>query len=142
MVVRSRSPPPSLLERPTLAHNPERSQSRNCSQPFNTMGDEEPVEPKKKILIQDVSGYIGGNLAKRFQAEGFEVLAPSRPDPKPLAVERIIEPTAETLSAAFLESEMTVLDLLGDIEGAESMLSAITAAVPWSRPRSWLECRL
>lgn len=137
MVVRSRSPPPSLLERPTLAHNPERSQSRNCSQPFNTMGDEEPVEPKKKILIQDVSGYIGGNLAKRFQAEGFEVLGTLKvtTDPKPLAVERIIEPTAETLSAAFLESEMTVLDLLGDIEGAESMLSAITAAGPLESPK-------
>ena len=54
------------------------------------MGDEEVFEPKKKILVQGVSGYIGGNIAKRFQAEGFEVLGTLKvaTDPKPLAVER------------------------------------------------------
>ena len=39
------------------------------------MGDEEePPPPKKKVFIQAVSGYVGGNLAKRFAAEGYEVL--------------------------------------------------------------------
>lgn len=39
------------------------------------MGDEEEVpEPKRKVFIQAVSGYIGGNLAKRFAADGFEVV--------------------------------------------------------------------
>ena len=60
------------------------------------MGDEEEVpEPKRKVFIQAVSGYIGGNLAKRFAADGFEVLgtlkAPS--DPKPLAVTTVVEAT-------------------------------------------------
>ena len=29
---------------------------------------------QRKVFIQAVSGYIGGNLAKRFAKEGFEVL--------------------------------------------------------------------
>ena len=99
--------------------------------------EEEPIEPKKKILVMGVSGYIGGNVAKRFQQEGFEVIGTLKvpSDPKPLAVERIVEPTAEALAAAFLESEMTVLDCLGDMEASEAMLSAIAAAGPLENPK-------
>ena len=99
--------------------------------------EEEPVEPKKKILVMGVSGYIGGNVAKRFQQEGFEVIGTLKvpSDPKPLAVERVVEPTADALAAAFLESEMTVLDCLGDMEASEAMLSAIAAAGPIESPK-------
>jgi len=95
------------------------------------MGDEEELpEPKKMVLIQACSGYIGGNLAKRFAKEGYEVLgtlkAPS--DPKPLAVTTVVEPTAAALTAAFREAEITVLDCLADCEAAEAMLSAIAAS--------------
>ena len=101
------------------------------------MADEEVLEPKKKILVQGVSGYVGGNIAKRFQAEGFEVLGTLKvaTDPKPLAVERVVDMTPDALAAAFLECEMTVLDLLGDMEAAEAMLSAIAAAGPLESPK-------
>ena len=93
------------------------------------MGDEpeDVPEPKRKVFIQAVSGYIGGNLAKRFAKEGFEVLgtlkAPS--DPKPLAVTTVVEPTDAAVTAAFRECELTVLDCLGDCEAAEKLLAAI-----------------
>ena len=92
------------------------------------MGDEEEVpEPKRKVFIQAVSGYIGGNLAKRFAADGFEVLgtlkAPS--DPKPLAVTTVVEATPSALATAFRASELIVLDCLGDCEAAEKLLDAV-----------------
>lgn len=103
------------------------------------MGDDEEavIEPRKKIFVQGVSGYIGGNLAKRFQAEGYEVLGTLKvpSDPKPLACERVVEPSADALAGAFLESELTVLDCLGDMEAAEAILSAIAAAGPLESPK-------
>ena len=95
------------------------------------MGDEEePPPPKKKVFIQAVSGYVGGNLAKRFAAEGYEVLGTlkSASDPKPLAVTTVVEPSAAAILNAFLESELTALDCLGDCEAAEAILSAISAS--------------
>ena len=85
--------------------------------------------PKRKVLIQACSGYIGGNLAKRFAAEGFEVLGTlkSPADPKPLAVSTVVAPTAQALTAAFMECELTVLDCLGDCEAAEAVLAAIAS---------------
>ena len=81
------------------------------------MADEEVEEPvpKRKVLIQAVSGYIGSNLAKRFAADGFEVLGTlkSPADPKPLAVSSVVEPTATALAAAFRSCELIVLDCLG-----------------------------
>ena len=56
-------------------------------------------------------------------------------DPKPLAVSSVVEPTAEGLTAAFLDAEMTVLDCLGDLEAAEAVLSAIAAAGPLENPK-------
>jgi len=93
--------------------------------------DEEEVAPKRKVFIQNVSGFIGGNLSKKFAAE-FEVLGTlkSASDPKPLAVSRVVESSPEAIAAAFLESDLTVLDCLGDLEAAEAMLSAIGAAGP------------
>ena len=99
--------------------------------------DEEPPAPKRKVFIQAVSGYIGGNLAKRFAAEGFEVLgtlkAPS--DPKPLAVTTVVEPTPEGLATAFRASELTVLDCLGDFEAAEAVLVAASLVEPIESPK-------
>jgi adenylate kinase len=99
--------------------------------------EDEVSEPKRKVFIQAVSGYVGGNLAKRFATEGFEVLgtlkAPS--DPKPLAVTTVVEPSEEGLRNAFLECELTVLDCLGDVEAAEKMLSAIAMAEPIETPK-------
>jgi len=99
--------------------------------------EDEVPEPKRKVFIQAVSGYVGGNLAKRFATEGFEVLgtlkAPS--DPKPLAVTTVVEPSEEGLRNAFLECELTVLDCLGDVEAAEKMLSAIAMAEPIETPK-------
>ena len=92
------------------------------------MGDEEEVpEAKKKVFIQAVSGYIGGNLAKRFAAEGYEVLGSlkSPSDPKPLAVTTVVEPTPAALATAFRASELIVLDCLSDCENAEKILGAI-----------------
>jgi hypothetical protein len=96
------------------------------------MAEEAEVRPTRKVFIQGVSGFIGRNVAKRFAAEGFEVLGTlqSPTDPKPLPVARVIEPTASALSAAFLESELTVLDCLGGMEAAEAALSAIASAGP------------
>lgn len=92
------------------------------------MADEEVEEPvpKRKVLIQAVSGYIGSNLAKRFAADGFEVLGTlkSPADPKPLAVSSVVEPTATALAAAFRSCELIVLDCLGDCEAAEALLVA------------------
>jgi len=99
--------------------------------------DEEVPEPKRKVFIQAVSGYVGGNLAKRFATEGFEVLGTlkSPADPKPLAVTTVVEPSEEGLRNAFLECELTVLDCLGDVEAAEKMLSAIALAEPIETPK-------
>ena len=37
----------------------------------NPMADEEETPaPKRKVFVQGVSGYVGGNVAKRFAAEG------------------------------------------------------------------------
>jgi hypothetical protein len=93
--------------------------------------DELPV-PKRKVLIQNVSGYIGRNLSKRFTAADFEVLGTlkSEGDVKPLSVSRIVSPSPEALTAAFLESELTVLDCLGDMEAAEGLLSTIANVAP------------
>lgn len=103
------------------------------------MADEDEVpEPKPKVFIQAVSGYIGGNLAKRFAKEGFEVLgtlkAPA--DPKPLAVSTVVEPTETALAAAFHECVLTVLDLVGDLEAAEKFLSVVTSSTePIENPK-------
>ena len=99
--------------------------------------EEETPAPKRKVFVQGVSGYIGGNVAKRFAAEGFEVIGTLKAasDPKPLAVSSVVEPTAEGLTAAFLDAEMTVLDCLGDLEAAEAVLSAIAAAGPLENPK-------
>ena len=93
--------------------------------------DEEP-QPKRKVFIQNVSGFLGGNLSKRFAADSFEVLGTlkSASDPKPLAVSRVIESSPEALAAAFLESELTVLDCLGDMDAAEVLLTTIASAGP------------
>jgi len=71
-------------------------------------------------------------LSKRFAADSFEVLGTlkSASDLKPLAVSRVIESSPEALAVAFLESELTVLDCLGDMEAAEGLLSAIASAGP------------
>jgi len=45
-------------------------------------------------------------------------------------VSRVIESSPEALAAAFLESELTVLDCLGDMEAAEVLLSTIASAGP------------
>jgi len=94
--------------------------------------DEEEVAPKRKVFIQNVSGFIGGNLSKKFAADSFEVLGTlkSESDPKPLTVSRVVDTSAEAIAAAFLESELTVLDCLGDMEAAEAVLTAIAAAGP------------
>jgi hypothetical protein len=96
------------------------------------MADEEEVAaPKPKVLIQNVSGYLGRSLSKRLAAD-YEVLGTLKAlgDPKPLSVSRVVEATPEAIGAAFLESELTVLDCLGDVEAAEAMLSAIAGAGP------------
>jgi len=94
--------------------------------------EEECLVPKRKVFIQNVSGYIGRNLSKRFSAADFEVLGTlkSEGDVKPLSVARIVSPVPEALAAAFLESELTVLDCLGDMEASENLLSTIAGAGP------------
>ena len=96
------------------------------------MADDEGETAVKKVFVQNVSGYIGGNVSKRFAADQYEVIGTlkSPADPKPLAVSRVVENTAEALAAAFLECEVTVLDCLGDIDTAEAILSAVASAGP------------
>ena len=94
------------------------------------MSDTQQPLRKKKCLVQNASGFLGGSLSKRLADEGFEVLGTlkSAGDPKPLAVTRVVDTTPESLTAAFLESDLTVLDCLGDIQAAETMLTAIANA--------------
>ena len=101
--------------------------------------DEEPPEPKRKVFVQAVSGYIGGNVAKRLAAEGFEVCGTlkSPSDPKPLAVTTVIEPTDAALVAAWRECELTVLDCLGDCEAADLGLPADAKPRTYGRSAIW-----
>lgn len=102
----------------------------------DNMSEEEAYEPKKKVLIANCSGFIGRNLSKRFAADGFEVLGTVREsEPKPLAVSRVVDSTPEALVAAFLESELTVLDCLGDMQMSETILAAVSQAGQLETPK-------
>jgi len=91
--------------------------------------DEEELPPARKVFIHNVGGYLGANLSKAFAAieeERFEVIGTLKPDGvKPRTVSRVVENTPEAMSAAFYESELTVLDLLGQGSAAQMMLEAI-----------------
>ncbi len=101
------------------------------------MGDEEETyAPPKKVFVANCSGFVGRNLSKRFAADGFEVLGTVNASaPKPLAVSRVVDSTPEALVAAFLESEITVVDCLGDMEMSETILTAISQAGQLETPK-------
>ena len=96
------------------------------------MADEDEVyEPKKKVFIANCSGYVGKNLSSRFAAEGYEVVGTvAAQGLKPLSVSRVVDNTPEALAAAFLESEMTVLDCLGDMAVSETILEVVSTSGP------------
>ena len=94
------------------------------------MGDEDEG-PARKVLILNAGEYVGANLSKRFAASEdakFEVLGTLKPGaPKPHAVKRVVEATPAALHAAVMECELVVLDCLGNMDGAEALLEAISA---------------
>jgi len=91
--------------------------------------DEEELPPPRKVFIHNVGSYLGANLSKAFgeiEEERFEVIGTLKPDGvKPRSVAKVVDNTPEALSAAFLECELTVLDLLGQSDTAEMLLEAI-----------------
>ena len=98
--------------------------------------DVEPYVPPKKVFVANSSGFVGRNLSKRFAAAGFEVLGTLNASaPKPLAVSRVVDTKPASLVAAFLESEITVLDCLGDMEMSEAILAAISQAGQLETPK-------
>jgi len=102
------------------------------------MGDEEePIyEPKKKVFVANCSGYVGRNLSKRFAADGFEVLGTvNGGEVKPLSVTKVVDSAPEAIVAAFLESEITVLDCLGDMEMSETILTAVSQSGQLETPK-------
>ena len=93
------------------------------------MGDEEEA-PARKVFILNAGEYIGANICKRFlssEDEKFEILGTLRSGAtKPQWVKRVVDTTPEALLAAFRECELTVLDCLNAMDGAEALLEAIS----------------
>ena len=80
--------------------------------------------------MHNVGSYLGSNLCKAFASiteERFEVIGTLKKEGevKPRSVSKIVETTPEALAAAFFECELTVLDLLGQHDAAETLLEAI-----------------
>ena len=94
------------------------------------MGDEEDAAPARKVFVLNAGEYIGKVLCKRFLAsedEKFEILGTLRSGAqKPSWVKRVVDTSPEALLAAFRECELTVLDCLNAMDGAEALLEAIS----------------
>ena len=98
------------------------------------MADDEEQAPARKIFVHNCGEFVGSNIAKKFSSstdDNFEVIGTLRSpsDAKPRWVSRVVDPSsAEALRAAFLESELTVLDCLGQMDVAEAILASIGGA--------------
>ena len=98
------------------------------------MADDEEQAPARKIFVHNCGEFVGSNIAKKFSSstdDNFEVIGTLRSpsDAKPRWVSRVVDPSStEALRAAFLESELTVLDCLGQMDVAEAILASIGGA--------------
>ena len=86
-------------------------------------------EAVRKVFVLNAGEYIGANLCKRFgasESEKFEVYGTLEGRAKPHWVNKVVETTPDALKKAFLECELTVLDCLGNMDGAEALLESIS----------------